>query len=113
MAASARLDFINAKEQGQLIVEFEELSLAGTDAPASNGSDADAQNDGADNEHNHHDDAADDSSMDGLRRMGRWLHRFDALEDIFDNFVGKVEWGNEDYDHNPEVANDGHYAPDE
>ena len=113
-AAAPRLDLINADEQEQLIVELEELSLAGTDAPASNGTDADAQNDGADNKHNHRDDAANDSSMDGLRRMGRRLHRFDDLEDIFDNFVDEVEWGNEDYDHNPaEVENDGHYAPDE
>ena len=82
VAAAARLDLINADQREQLIVELEELSLAGTDAPASNGTDADAQNDGADNKHNHRDDAANDSSMDGLRRMGRWLHRFDALEDM-------------------------------
>ena len=113
VAAAACLNLINVNEQEQLIVELEELSLAGTNTPANDGSDADAQNNGADNEHNHCDDAANDSSMDGLRWMGRRLHRFDDLEDIFDNFVDEVEWGNEDYDHNPEVANDGHYAPDE
>ncbi len=26
---------------------------------------------------------------------------------------GKQEWGNEDYDHNPQVDDDGQYAPDE
>ena len=113
-AAAAHLDLIEAEEQEQLIVEFEEqLSLAGSDAPASNGSNADAQRDGTDNTHNHRDNAANESSMDGLRRMGRRLHQLDVLEDIFNNFVGEVEWGNEDYNHNPEVEDDGQYAPDE
>ncbi len=93
-AAAARLDLINADEQEKLIVELEELSL-GSDAPASNGSNADSQNDGAHNEHNHRNNSANDSSMDGLRRMGQRLHQLDALEDIFNNFVGEVEWGNE------------------
>ncbi len=37
----------------------------------------------------------------------------DVLEDIFDNFTGEVEWGNKDYDHNPEVGDNRQYAPDE
>ncbi len=101
-AAVTRLDLIDAEEQEQLIVELlDELSLAGSDAPASDGSATEAQRDGADNAHVHRNDAADDNSMDRLRQMGRRLHRLDVLEDIFDNFTGKVEWGNEDYDHNP------------
>ncbi len=96
-AAVTRLDLIDAEEQEQLIVELlDELSLAGSDAPASDGSAAEAQRDGADNAHVHRDDAADDNSMDGLRQMGWRLHRLDVLGDIFDNFTGEVEWGNED-----------------
>ncbi len=57
------------------------------------------------------DDTAGEDSIDGLRLMGRRLHRFDVLEDIFDNFAGEVEWGNEDYDHNPQVENNGQFAP--
>jgi hypothetical protein len=113
-AAVARLGLIDAEEQEQLTVELlDELSLAGSNAPASDGSAAEAQRDGADNAHVHRVDAADDNSMDGLRQMGRRLHRLDVLEDIFNNFTGEVEWGNEDYDHNPEVGDDGQYAPDE
>ncbi len=113
MAAVTRLNLIEAKEQEQLIVEFDELSYAGSDAPASDGSNADAQCDGANKAHNYHDDAANKSSMDGLCRMGWRHHWLDILEDIFDNFVGEVKWGNEDYDHYPEVEDNGQYAPNE
>jgi hypothetical protein len=66
---------LKPKNKNWLIVEFEEqLSLAGSDAPASDGSDADAKRDGTDNAHNYRDDAANESSMDGLCRMGRRLH---------------------------------------
>jgi hypothetical protein len=113
-AAAAHLDLIEAEEQEQLIVEFEvQLSLAGSNAPASDGSNADAKRGGTDNAHNYRNDAASESSMDGLFRMGRQLHRLNVLEDIFNNFVGEVEWGNEDYNHNPEVEDDGQYAPNE
>ncbi len=111
-AAVARLDQIDAEEQ-QLIVELEELSIAGSDTPASDGSATEAQRDGADDESVHRDDAADENSLDGLRKMGRRLHQFDVLEDLFNNFTGEVEWGNKDYDHNPQVEDDGQYAPNE
>ena len=78
-AAVARLDQIDDEEQ-QLIVELEELSLAGSDAPASDGSATESQCDGADDESVHREDApADENSLDGLRQMGRWLHQFEFL----------------------------------
>jgi hypothetical protein len=39
--------------------------------------------------------------------------KIDIWEDIFDNFVGEVEWGNKDYDHNPEVKDNGQYDPND
>ena len=41
-----------------------------------------------------------DEDLEGLRRMGRRQHRFNELENLFHDFEGEVEWGNEDYDHN-------------
>ncbi len=38
---------------------------------------------------------------------------FDVFENLFDNFTAEVEWGNEDYDHNPQVEDNGQYAPEE
>ena len=38
---------------------------------------------------------------------------FDFFEGLFDYFTAKVEWGNEDYDHNPQVEDNGQYAPEE
>ena len=49
--------------------------------------------------------------MEGLHQMGQWLRQFDVLEHLFDNFTGEVEWGNDEYDHNPQVEEDGQYAP--
>ncbi len=113
--AVARLNWIDAEEElivglDQLLLD-DELSIAGSDAPASDGSAAEAQRDGADDAHVHCNNAADKNSIDGLHQMGRQLHRFDVLEDLFDNFTGEVEWGNEDYDHNPQVEDNGQYSP--
>jgi hypothetical protein len=97
-AAVARLDRIDPEEE--LIVGLDELAITGLNA-GRDGEDAPVDRD----------DAADEDSIDGLRLMGRRLHRFDVLEDLFDNFTGEVEWGNEDYDHNPQFENNGQYAP--
>ncbi len=99
-AAVTRLNRIDAEEElivglDQLLL-YDELSIAGSDAPASDGSAAEAQRNGADDARIHRDNATDENSIDGLRQMGRQLHQFDVLEDLFDNFTGEVEWGNED-----------------
>ncbi len=96
-ATVARLDQQINDEEQQLIVELEEEepSLAGSDAPASDGSATESQCDGANDESVHREDAPTDKiSLDGLHQMGRWLHQFDVFEELFDNFTAEVEWGN-------------------
>ena len=115
-AAVARLDWIDTEEElivglDQLLLD-DKLSIAGSNAPASDGSATEAQRDGTNDAHVHRNNAADKNSINGLRQMGWQLQRFDVLEDLFDNFTGEVEWGNKDYDHNPQVEDDGQYAPD-
>jgi hypothetical protein len=39
-----------------------------------------------------------DASLNDLQQMGRVLHRFDLFESFFDDFVGDIDWGGEDYD---------------
>jgi hypothetical protein len=114
-AAVARLDWIDTKEElivglDQLLLD-DELSIAGSNVPSSDGSAAEAQRDGANGARIHRDNAVDKNSINRLRRMGWQLHRFDVLEDLFDNFTGEVEWDNKDYDHNPQVEDNGQYAP--
>ena len=52
-----------------------------------------------------------DEDLEGLRRMGRRQHRFNELENLFHDFEGEVEWGNEDYDHNQILF--GQFAPND
>ena len=52
-----------------------------------------------------------DEALDCLRRMGRRQHRFNELENLFHDFEGEVEWGNEDYDHNQILF--GQFAPND
>lgn len=53
-----------------------------------------------DNAHYHRDDdALDKDDLDGLRQMGRRLHQFDVLDHLFDDIVGDMEWGDDDFDH--------------
>jgi hypothetical protein len=54
----------------------------------------------------------DNDNLEGLRRLGRRLHQFEEIEHLLDNFSAKLEWGIEDYSHNPLVDDDGEYAPD-
>ncbi len=56
---------------------------------------------------------SDDGNLEGLRRLGRRLRQFDEIEHLFDNFAAKLEWGNEDYNHDPLVDDDGEYAPND
>ena len=72
-AAVARLDRIDPEEE--LIVGLDELAITGLNA-GRDGEDAPVDRD----------DAADEDSIDGLRLMGRRLHRLDVLGDIFDKF---------------------------
>ena len=37
------------------------------------------------------------NDLNDLRQMGRVLHRLDHFETFFDDFVGEIEWGGEDY----------------
>jgi hypothetical protein len=55
----------------------------------------------------------DNDNLEGLRRLGRRLHQFDKIEHLFDNFAAELEWGNEDYNHDPLVDDDGGYASDD
>ncbi len=50
--------------------------------------------------------------LEGLHLMGWWLHQFDELKKLFDNFMAELEWGNKDYVHNLVVKEDGEYAPE-
>ena len=57
---------------------------------------------------------SDDGDLEGLRRLGQRLRQFDEIEHLFDNLSAEVEWGNEDYNHDPFVDDDGTvYAPDD
>jgi hypothetical protein len=51
----------------------------------------------------------DDGDLEGILRLGQRLHVFDEIEHLFDDFVAEVEWGNEDYTHDPHVEEDGEY----
>ncbi len=42
--------------------------------------------------------AGGDASLNDLQQMGQVLHRFDLFESFFDDFVGDIDWGGEDYD---------------
>ncbi len=73
------------------------------EVPPNDGNAGDDRNDGD----------SDDGDLEGLRCLGRRLHQFDEIEHLFDNFAAKLEWGNEDYNHDPRVDVDGEYAPDD
>ena len=96
---------------------MEDLSIrsddVSVDAGISNGDDADVPpNDGnAGDDCNNAD--SDDGNLEGLRRLGRRLHQFNETEHLFDNFAAELEWGNEDYNHDPLVDDDGGYASDD
>lgn len=55
----------------------------------------------------------DDGDLEGILHLGQRLHVFDEIEHLFDDYVAEVEWGNEDYNHDPHVEEDGEYAPEE
>ena len=74
-----------------------------TEIPPNNGN---AGNDGDDGD-------CDNNNLEGLRRLGPRLHQFDKIEHLFNNFAAKLEWGNEDYNHDTLVDDDGQYAPDD
>ena len=56
---------------------------------------------------------SDDGDLEGLRRLRQRLHQFDKIEHLFDNFAAELEWGNEDYNHDPRVDDNGEYAPND
>ena len=93
-----------------LSIRSDDVSI---DAGISDGDDAEVPpNDG--NAGDDRDDGdSDDGDLEGLRRLGRRLHQFDEIEHHFDNFAAELEWGNEDYNHDPLVDDDGEYALDD
>jgi hypothetical protein len=96
---------------------LDDLSIRSDDASIdtgiSDGEDAEIrQNDGISGDDSDDGDN-DDGDLEGLRRLGRRLHQFDEIEHLFDNFAAELEWGNEDYHHDPLVYDDGEYASDD
>ena len=95
---------------------MDELSIrsddASIDAGISDGDDAEVPpNDG--NAGDDRDDGdSDDGDLESLRRLGRRLRQFDEIEHHFDNLLAELEWGNEDYNHDPLVDDNGECAPD-
>ena len=118
IAAIAIVDHIPAATaaEDELIVGLDHLSIRSSEVEEDN-------SDGDTPELMQHDDNGgvrrnggdginiSDEDLEGLRRMGRRQHQFNELENLFHDFEGEVEWGNEDYDHNQILF--GQFAPND
>jgi hypothetical protein len=89
-----------------LSIRFDGMSV---EAGLSNGDNAEVPPNNGNTGNDHDDEDSNGGDLEGLHRLGRRLHQFNKIEHLFDNFAAELEWGNEDYNHNPLVDDDGEY----